>query len=360
MRVATTYERGLVSPELQLVADLCRRAFVRAGCSKLRVPAHMDWDRVQRLAHFHRVKGLVSQSLSSLTASPPSGVKEAFAVEGRAIAVTNLRAAAECRDIRLDFDAAGVPLLFLKGLTLGALAYSKPLLKMGWDIDVLVAPGQVSTAGDILQRRGYRLSIPESLGKLENWHRQRKESLWAHDNGLFVELHSRLADNASLIPSIDIRSPSRTVDVADGIRLPTLEDDYLFAYLCVHGASSAWFRLKWITDLVGFIHDLPASEIERLYGRSQELGAYRAADQALLLADAIYGSLEGTSLRSRLAGDRGSQRLFRAAMRQIIDAREPTGRRLGTWRIHWTQLLLKRGMTFKVSEAFRQVRDFIA
>ena len=349
-----------MSPELQLIADLCSRAFVGADIRRVDVAPDVDWDRVLQLARFHRVQGLLSHSLTTYGAFLPPATAKALSAEGRAIAMNNLRVATECREIRSDFDAAGVPLIFLKGLTLGALAYSKSLLKMGWDIDVLVAPDRIGTAGEILRRRGYHLSMPEGVGKLERWHRQRKESLWVHDSGLFVELHSRLADNLRLIPSVDINSPTRNVEVVEGIRLPTLQDDDLFAYLCVHGASSAWFRLKWITDLAGFIHGRPAPEIERLYVRSQELGAYRAADQALLLADAIYGSLEGTGLRSSVGRDPVSQRLFRAAMRQLSDAREPTGRPLGTWRIHWTQLLLKPGMDFKVGEAFRQVRDAIA
>jgi len=80
--------------------------------------------------------------------------------------------------------------------------------------------------------------------------------------------------------------------VAPGIRLPTLARDEQFAYLCVHGASSAWFRLKWISDLAGVLHGQSGEMIERLFERSQALGAERAAGQALLLADRLFGSLD--------------------------------------------------------------------
>ena len=59
----------------------------------------------------------------------------------------------------------------------------------------------------------------------------------------------------------------------------------------MHGASSLWFRLKWITDLAAILQPLSGSEIEHRYARSQELGAGRASGHALLLADTLYGTL---------------------------------------------------------------------
>ena len=101
--------------------------------------------------------------------------------------------------------------------------------------------------------------------------------------------------------------------VAKGIELPTLGKDELFAYLAVHGASSAWFRLKWITDFAALLHGESADEIERLYARSQQLGAGRAAAQALLLAEQIYGIGTGDRLHKRLRGDPVNRWLERIA-----------------------------------------------
>jgi hypothetical protein len=164
-----------------------------------------------------------------------------------------------------------------------------------------------------------------------------------------------------LIPSIDVHSPRQLVEVTPGISLPTLAGDELFAYLCVHGASSAWFRLKWIADFAGLLARFAPAEIERLYDVSQQLGAGRAADQALLLADALFGSLAGTSLEPRLRRDRPSCWLAAAAYRQLVgntDCREPTEVRLGTARIHLAQLPLMPGLRFSLSELARQIGDF--
>ena len=175
-----------------------------------------------------------------------------------------------------------------------------------------------------------------------------------------IDLHTRLADNLQLIPDIDVRSPLQWVEVAKGISLPTLGPHHLFAYLAVHGASSAWFRLKWIADFAALVGSYPPAEIEHLWARSQDLGAGRAADQALLLADSLFGSLEASGdLKQRLLRDRASKRLFKAALNELsgrAEPIEPTSRTLGTATIHWTQLLLLPGIEFKIAELLRQSR----
>ena len=108
----------------------------------------------------------------------------------------------------------------------------------------------------------------------------------------------------------------------------------------------------------------PAEEIARLYGRSQVLGAGRAAGQALLLADALYGTLAGLpDLRHALAADGRTRWLYHIAMRQLSGRREPvepTARTGGTMAIHLSQFFLLGGPAFKASELVRQVRAALA
>jgi len=347
-----------VSPEFSLLVRCCRQTF--AGERSGGMDGPVDWDLFLRLARFHRVQGLVAGSLASEKDDAPAGVADALTEDAASIAAANLVAAAESRGLLLDFERAGVPLLFVKGLTLGSLVYGSASLKSAVDIDLLVAERDIPEAAAVLQRRGFKMVIPAGAPdpeQLRAWHHRRKESVW-NRGAVHIDLHSRLADNPGLIPSVGIDSPRQQVEVSSGIRLPTLARDELFAYLTVHGASSAWFRLKWITDLAGLLHGLPPGEIERLYARSQELGAYRAAGQALLLADQLYGSLAGTKLRAELPRDPAHRRLADAALRQLAgkaEPREPTSGRLGTWRIHLTQFDLKPGLGFKLSELSRQI-----
>lgn len=350
------------TPEFLLLAQCCRAGFVVAPPTTSEPNTGVDWPLFARLARFHRVQGLSWDALAPIASTLPERIAEALSGEARDIAAKNLRIVVECAEIRAQFEAANIRLLFLKGLTVAALAYRNPLLKMSWDIDVLIDPAQLSEAVQLLRGRGYRLTIPSGEERLSNWHRRRKESVWSRDDGLTIELHTRLSDNPALIPNIGVHSPGQEATVAPGMVLATLGTDELFAYLCVHGASSAWFRLKWISDLAGLVSDCSAQEIQRLYRRSQELGAERSAGQALLLADRLFGTLDGTELAAELRAGRPVRLLADSAYNQLAGRaapKEPTEVLLGTWRIHLSQLFLRPGLRFKAGEIVRQFRDAV-
>jgi hypothetical protein len=219
-------------------------------------------------------------------------------------------------------------------------------------------------AAQALRDLGYQQMFPLESAKarsLDCWHSQSKESVWVKpDSQLHLDLHTRVVDNPALIPSVGINSPTQQVEVGGGIVLPALATDEMFAYLCVHGASCAWFRLKWISDLAGLMAHFESREIDRLYRRSQELGAGRAAAQALLLADHEFEALRNNAaLRAKLLEDGVNRRLFRAALRQLHGATGVVERRSNLFanaRMHWAQLFLLPGGRFIASEIARQVR----
>lgn len=353
-------------PELQLLAAACGYvfdSFAGARISELG-SSTTDWARFLRLARFHRVEGLAWHGLDRAGAAPPEQLRRAAQV----IAAQNLAMAVACSDLRDRFEQAGVALLFLKGLPLGVLAYGTPWLKAAVDIDLLVDEAQLDQAIELLRASGFRREggRPEDVRALRRWHRFRKDSEWRRQGTppVRVDLHTRLTDNEALIGGIGAASPKQIVEITSDVRLPTLADDELFAHLCVHGASSAWFRLKWITDLAALLHPKPAEEIARLHGRSQELGAGRAAGQALLLADALYGVLDGLpDLRHSLQSDGRTRWLYRIAIRQLAgrcEPVEPTARTGGTMPIHLSQFFLLGGPAFKASELVRQARAALA
>jgi hypothetical protein len=141
-------------------------------------------------------------------------------------------------------------------------------------------------------------------------------------------------------------------------QLPTLGPDDLFAYLCVHGSSSAWFRLKWIVDLAAFVRR-SGSAIEHLYRESQIRHAGRAAAQALLLAQRLSLLDLPAALRQRLQADVTNRLLAGVAARQLSRTSEPTQRMLGTVSIRLSQPLLAPGWRFTVTEALRQLQDVL-
>ncbi|MGI8705826.1 MAG: nucleotidyltransferase domain-containing protein [Sphingomicrobium sp.] len=353
--------------EFQLAVQCCRWAFDPGGSAPAEdASADLDWSFFAHLLRRHRVQALVWDCLKTLQIPLPQSTSDAIAADATEILARNLRTARECSQLLESFIDAGVPLMFLKGLSLGALVYRNPFLKAGWDIDLLVPQNCVIAAVDLLRAAGYRLIFPPATDadkRLVDWHRRRKESVWHKSDGDFhVELHSRITDNPRLIPSIGMGSPTQRVTIAPGSVLPTLRLEPLFAYLCVHGATSAWFRLKWICDFAALLHGRSIVEIERLYEDSQRLGAGRSAAQALLLANSLFATIRDTPLEARLGDSRANRWLASAALRQLAGpaaGAEPTERRLGTAMIHLTQLFLLPGASFKIAELCRQARDIL-
>lgn len=354
-----------LSLEFALLAQCCRSNFPGADRAPPSVPAGIDWPRFIRLARFHRVQGLAWRALSAGSALPPDEVVEALSSDAKHIAASSLQAAAECQSLLAEFKRSGVTLLLLKGLTLGALAYGLAPVKAAVDIDLLIAPEDLGRVRGLLEQNGYLLDSPSRGDEaLRRWHRVHKESSWVKSGSpIPVDLHTRVADNPRLIAGVDVNSPRQQVDIGNGIVLPTLAPEILFAYLAVHGASSAWFRLKWISDFAALASQLSSAELVRLFHRADQLGARRPAGQALLLADRLFATLAASpDLREELKRDAATRQLYRAALGQLAgraEPVEPTASKFGTLTIHRTQFLLGPGAAFKGSELVRQVRSML-
>lgn len=353
------------SKEFRLVLACCRWPVtpkVRDGVAE--AAAGVDWEQVERIARRHRVEGLVWNALRDAAVEVPAGTAQALAASATDIARQNLFIVHEC--LRLDalLKQAGIPVLFLKGVTLARLAYGTVGLKRGWDIDFIVPPDFAQAAAELLREAGYECTLPgagHSAAGIAAWHRNSKESVWNHvTKEVHVELHTSLSDNGRLLPELSATSAWQEVEVAAGRGLRTLEQDRLFAYLCVHGASSGWFRLKWIADLAAFLAARSPDEIERLYRRAREFGAGRSVAQGLLLSARLLGVELTSTLEAELTADRVNRWLVKSAIGLITGPNEATElhhRRLGTVPIHLMQLALLPGWRFKLSEASRQLRE---
>jgi hypothetical protein len=352
-----------LSPEFELVCACCRWPPSPARESAvLAASARAEWTLVARIAERHRVEGLVWNSLREAGAPVPGEVADRLRSAADRIARRNLVLAAESLRLSAVLDRAQVRHIFVKGISLGVIAYGSIGPKMGWDIDLLVPIEAVETAARALEAEGYGLQLPvgpKGRERLGLWHRHWKESVWVSPKGkLTVELHSALCDNPLLLPQVGVDSPVQHVEVAKGRFLATLRTDELFAYLCAHGASSAWFRMKWIADLGALLGASPPEEIERLYRRSQEMGAGRAAAQGLLLCERLLATAVSPALTAELRSDRINRWLVAIALRKLAGrtlTAELDQKLLGTGTIHLMQFALRPGIRFKYAELRRRL-----
>jgi hypothetical protein len=336
-----------LSPEILLVAACCRWPDSAARDEAVAMAARgADWEDVLRTARKHRVDALVNHALRGAGVDAPAPVMAELGRRAGAAARHNLTLAAEA--VRLDAALAGVDHLFVKGTTLGLLAYGGHHLKSACDIDLLVARETIGEAGAILAGLGYRRAIPEPDlpdATVSRWLDHAKELLWVHPGtGTAVDLHCALTDSGPLLSGVGLASPRQLVPVTRGAALPTLTRDDLYAYLCLHGTYHGWQRLKWLADVAALAGEDPA-EIERLHRAAVRLGAGRCSAVALALAARLLGKALPDALRDELRADPIVSRLEALAVSRIgslPDSGTEVGAR-DTLRLHASHLLLHDG-----------------
>ena len=319
------------SREFTLVAACCRwpldRAAVRAAAA-----GPVDWSGVVRLAERHRVLAMTHSAVSHLALPMPAEMAASSARESREIAWRNLAHARECVRLQALFGSAGIPVSFLKGVVLAQAVYGTLGFKQGRDIDAVVRPGDVASAVRLMEAEGYVPDEPAQrlgaaqIGALVAYGSQME---FSRDGGrVRVELHWRVAANPYLLRGLDPFAAPATVALPGVGALRTLPPDDLFAYLCVHGASHAWSRLKWLADLDAGLAATDAAGLERLYRHAARLGAGLCAGQALLLCHLLLGRKLPPALHGALAADRRVMRLVATAVRRLSEG-DPAAAKAG-------------------------------
>ncbi|HEY0044800.1 MAG TPA: nucleotidyltransferase family protein [Allosphingosinicella sp.] len=348
-------------PEFTLVAACCRwpPSPARDAAVREAAAAGVDWGHVDAVAARHRVEGLVHDGLLRAGVKPPEAVAAKLAALAPAIARQNLMQAAESARLDRLFADSGIGHIFLKGLTLNVLAYGTLGVKKSSDIDIAIAPEGYEAAIRLIRQAGYACEDPgpeASMDEIMASTRRTKHSGWVKGH-LFIELHLSFVDSPRTLRTLSVAAPRQRVQIAPSIALDTLAKDELFAYLCVHGSTHAWSRIKWLADLNALLKDEDGAEIERLYRRSLELGAGRATAQGLLLCADLLGLALPKALERELRRDRWTRFMCRVAMRAMLHGDASTELNeavLGTVRIHFAHLVMQRGLAYKVSELRRK------
>lgn len=345
-----------LSSELRLVSAACRRpAPDRETIAAL--AALSDNDTLVRLGRRHRVEALLRDGLR-LSGHALTDREADFLDQAAAQTLAdNLAQVAECARLQALFDDAGIPVLFIKGVTLATLAYGSLALKSSRDVDLLVSPETAIPTVALLEAASFtRLQPPPQIALVPGEAPPREIILRAQ-TGVLVEVHSRLLDNDAMLPGVGLGSTSRLVEVARGIALPTLADEPLFAYLCVHGAQHGWFRLKWLADLGALLSRIGPDQAPRLYEAAAALGAGRSAGQALLLCRALLALDLPERLIEELLKDRAHRRLVAMAYRILAVEGELDYHPGATAAMHLSHFSLRAGAAYKIQllheKAFR-------
>jgi hypothetical protein len=220
----------------------------------------------------------------------PPDIDRRIAADAQEAGRVALAMARESLRLQKAFDDAEVPASFIKGSALAMLAYGELSIKQSWDIDLITTPERVVDARRLLEQLGYVLFQPAGLSDIQfdRLIPRGMEVIFRHrESGICVELHWRLVASRELLGGISPASAPQSIPLG-GASLKTLNDESLFAYLCVHGAFHGWSRLKWLADVAAFVSHREDREVEHLFDAACKLGAGRAPALTLLLCGRLF------------------------------------------------------------------------
>jgi hypothetical protein len=159
------------------------------------------------------------------------------------------------------------------------------------DIDLWVDPARVFDAIEVLRSDGYRCPLLDVKGKRAN---VRRLVTLAHHlcfekpGAPQIELHSHLLLFTQLcnLSFADARTHAQLISVG-GAEIPSLAPVHLLAYLCAHGSTHEWARLKWLADLPRILETLSWTWEDLLVPTAQR-GASRVIAVAAALCAHVF------------------------------------------------------------------------
>ena len=285
----------------------------------------MGWDGLLRLAANH---GLSAFLYSQLDGVAPEAVLAELRSRAHAVAVGNLKLAAELLRAMEAFQAAGIPVLPFKGPTLAALLYGDRAVRQFSDLDLLVPRQYVPQALATLKDLGY-----EAHGDEDQWfhERARERPLVRKSTGVEVDLHWGLMQDsfAGETGAEGLWERSQRVMI-DGREIPTLGTEDLLLYLCVHGTKHQWASLGWVRDVAELIRARPGIGWSAVMTEAQRTGTRRMLLLGLWLAHELLAANVPEDLL-RAAKDEPAVQVL-AAQSVAVTSQEPR-RELEGWEL---------------------------
>ena len=253
------------------------------------IPSHLEWDRVLKLASFHRVLPAIHAALKG-RADVPGSILSALDARFTSHIKRVLRFSADLAGIVHQFEDRGVKILCHKGPVLAQQLYGDPAAREFGDLDFLVRPCDVHHARAILSELGYMPRLTFS-GKQE-----REYLRTGYEYGFGSVAEPNLIElQWQILPrfyAIDFQSDlffERSIEIDfEGCPVRGLCNEDLLMALCVHAAKHGWSQL-------GMLRDIAAVSGRRLDWAStlqeaHQLGMLKMLAISLELAQRLLGA----------------------------------------------------------------------
>ena len=205
-------------------------------------------------------------------------------------ALTSLRITGELISLTRILEAAGVPVLALKGPALGARAYGDVALRPQADLDLLIHQPDIDRALHALAPAGYARTATLAAGQEAAYREVEYHHALTGPSGISVELHWGVIKKqfGLRVPDAFWWTDPHLVPLG-GTHVKSLSNEATLVYLAIHGTKHEWRHLRWIGDIAG-VARLQPMDWARVAETSARLGTLRMTRLALALAKELFGA----------------------------------------------------------------------
>jgi len=294
MQTQPSLRYGAVCRETNLVVQLARTFLSGAnGCLQEVLAQPLDWAAVERTADFHSMMPLVAYALKQYGEdSVPPEIRERLQQRWLLTARNNLVRLQEWRRILNAFQSANVAVISVKGPALALLAYRNAALREFLDLDLLVRPGDMPAARDILVHEGYRLRFPmPGNADAVLLHSRNRQVDFVHDvPGFLVDLHwGALHEMFSFQLPVDQLFEAAQVEHHEAASFLRLSPEHMLLYLCAHGTKHCWLNLQWLCDVACHVQTAQELNWESCIHWAEAANCGLVLRHSLLLAQEVLG-----------------------------------------------------------------------
>jgi hypothetical protein len=320
--------------------------------------AGIDWGRFVRIVARHRMAGMAANGLFTAGIVLPAESGLALRRAAQADLVQALSTAREAARLVALLSDAEIGSVVLKGPPLSALIYGTLAVRQVRDLDLLVNPGNLLRALELLRGQGYELHYSAGdKGLRPDRSTILKDVELVHPaTGLIVELHARLNNNAEML-STSIVDAVRSVAVGGGLDLPALSGEPLLVYLMVHGFRHGWVRLKWLADVAAMVSGMTPTELGRLLDAMRSRGLYVVGASTLLALHDVMGIELPPGIERKAQRSRRARVCATLAVHQLVDEREPDRHMMLNLAMEGTMLLASSAPRYLRGEVVRLLVD---
>jgi hypothetical protein len=243
----------------------------------------INWEYFKQLAKFHGVIPLVSHALKKLPSSCiADGTLKEYSSYVQASLVLKQLIVQEMLTISRVFSQEGITVVPLKGPILALSIYERLEYREFQDLDLLVKPGDMSRAREILLSLGYTRRKGQSEETLYN-------NLTKKNNMFLIDLQHGLW-GTSFYFSLDHEifwSNLEKIQIQDQ-EILSFSPEILLILLCLHGNKHVWEYGKWICDIAELLRVKPNLDWMRVSNLAQKLHCSRQVLMGSCLANQIF------------------------------------------------------------------------